>query len=75
MKKRIVGWLMCVMMKMSNLSSSRQFALYFILLIVPSVIGLVISQTHLSILVIIYLVIVCAVITSGYRMIGNGKKN
>jgi len=75
MKKRIVGWLMCGMTKISNLSSSRQFALYFILLIVPSVIGLVVSQTHVSILIIIYLVVVCAVFTSGYRMIDNGKKN
>lgn len=74
MKRRILGWWMCIMSKISKLSSSRQFALYFIVLIIPAVIGLVISQTHMSIMVIIYLVVMCAFFTNGYRMVDNGKK-
>ena len=75
MKDKLIGWWMCIVGRLARLSSGKQFICFTILFIIPAIVALVLQQTSVSVLIVIYIVLMWAFIIGGYRMVGNGNRN
>ena len=71
MKNKIAGWWLCLVTKFNKLSSAKQFALYTVLLFIPGLVAIVINDTSISIMIVVYLLCVYTFFAVGFRMVGN----
>lgn len=75
MKKKLIGWWMCIIGRISKCSPIRQFYLYTGVFVGPALVGIVLDHSTVTALIVIYLVCMYAFFVVGFRIIGNGDKN
>jgi hypothetical protein len=75
MKEKLIGWWMCIILRISKWQPVSQFYLYTGIFVLPGFAAIVIGHSTITVWIAIYLFCMYVFFAGGFRMIGNGDKD